>query len=356
MRERRRFGLGACAVAILATLAPATANAAYAPRFEVALDPTTAEAAPSITGSVTQANGEDATKVLTLTAPAGFNPNLRSTLGSCSAANEASWTCPEDSRMGEASATAGGVALSGPVHVSTEGGTIRVLVFLQGLGGLLKVKLVGDVVFRQGGGFDTVFDDLPSTQTEYVQLRLEGGGRSLIQNPGRCGTYSFQARMESQQGAVVEASVPIAIGGCRSGGGAGGDGDDEGNGGGGGDDRRGSGDSGADRGDPGGPVISRAGLRPRRLRAGGKAVLSWILSERTARTRIVVERQSGSRWKRAGTLNGPGAQGRNTLRFAGKLGRRALRPGRYRFALQAANAAGLNSAVELVPFTLLARR
>ena len=326
--------------------APAAAQAAYAPHMELTLDPATPLAAPAITSTITQASGETATRKFTLSTPAEFGPNPATNLTSCSTADEQARSCPESSRLGSASAESNGVALSGPVNLSTETGGIRMLVFLSGLNGLVQQKLVGQVALRQGGGFDTVFDNLPDMQVQRITLSLLGGDRSLIQNPRACGTYTATAAWDSQQGEHVGQELPIAIAGCSggTGGGAGGDGDDAGNGGG-----------SAEAGDPGAPVISRVSA-PRRIRIGRMVTLRWRVSEATSRTRIAVERRVGRRWRRAGTLRGRGAAGTNRLRFDGRVGRRALRPGRYRFALSTTSRDGLRSAVVYVGFVLQRRR
>lgn len=358
MRSAGKISL-ALAAAVLA--APAGAQAAYAPQLELTLDPATPLAAPAITGTVTQASGETATKKFTLSTPTEFRPNLTVNVASCSTADEQAWTCPEASRIGNASADANGVALSGPVHLSTEGGTMRMLVFLSGLSGVVKQELVGSLVVRADGGFDTVFDNLPNMQVQRITLALLGGDRSLVQNPRRCGTYTARADWESQQAEHASAEVPLTISGCAAGGG-GADSPGSGGGGGGagstgdGDDPGNDGGGRTDRGDPGGPVVSAVSFAPRRLRAGRRAILRWRLSEATAGTRIEVERRVGRRWRRAGRLKGRGARGANRLTFAGRIGRRRLRPGRYRFALSTRSRAGLDSGVAYASFTLQARR
>ena len=98
--------------------------------------------------------------------------------------------------------------------------------------------------------------------------------------------------------------------------------------------------------------------RARRARAG--TTLRFTLSE-PAEVKIVVERRLAGRrvgrrcrpatrrlrnrracvrWKRAGALTRNLAAGRASVPFSGRIGRRALRAGRYRFAITAKDAAG----------------
>ena len=56
----------------------------------------------------------------------------------------------------------------------------------------------------------------------------------------------------------------------------------------------------------------------------------------------------------AGTLKRAAHAGRNRIAFRGRIGRRALKPGRYVAIAQATDSAGQRSAKRRVRFTLLA--
>ena len=82
----------------------------------------------------------------------------------------------------------------------------------------------------------------------------------------------------------------------------------------------------------------------KRIRRGTK--IRYSLSE-TARTTIVFKRKSKAgrrkRFKRVGALTRRGKEGRNVVPFSGRIGRRALAPGRYRLVVTAADASGNTS-------------
>lgn len=308
--------LAPLALLVLALLAPAAAEAAYAPRLAVTLDPAERLATPAITTRITQAPGESATRSVRLTFPDGFGVNAPS-VGSCSAQAEAQRACPADSKIGDAEATASGVRVSGPIHISSEGGVLRILVFLDGLGGLIQQKLVGRVEFPDGR-IATVFDGLPNLATTDVTLRFLGGEKALVANPRTCGDKVFSAAFTSHAGEQATSEATVTITGC------------------------------VER-----PRISSVSVRPARVRAGGRVTVRWRLSQATKGTRLILERRAGRRWRRVTSLVASGREGlnRRTLR----LSRRA-RAGRYRVSLRATNSEGLPSRVVRKGFTVVARR
>jgi hypothetical protein len=72
-------------------------------------------------------------------------------------------------------------------------------------------------------------------------------------------------------------------------------------------------------------------------------------------TRKLRARKRCVRWLRKGTLTRAGKQGRNSHRFSGRIGRRALRPGRYRASLTATDKAGNRSRAKRVRFRIVRR-
>src|SRR3954467_2815380 len=115
----------ATAGAALALAAPA--QAAYAPKVSLKLEPTTPAAVPQITSVITQASGETASKTVVVTFPRGFQPNFGGTATKCppESANADPPSCPDSSQLGTAEATAsvvgfpqqltGGVYFGGPI-------------------------------------------------------------------------------------------------------------------------------------------------------------------------------------------------------------------------------------------------
>ncbi len=80
----------------------------------------------------------------------------------------------------------------------------------------------------------------------------------------------------------------------------------------------------------------------------------YRLSE-AARVTVRIQRaRPGRRYIRVGTLRRSGAKGANSIRFTGKIGRRALRPGRYRAVISATDAAGNRSPRSRTAFRIAA--
>src|SRR3954471_1508856 len=118
----------ATAGAALALAAPA--QAAFAPKLQLSLDPTTPAAVPQSTSVITQAAGETASKTVIVTFPKGFEPNFGGTAAKCPPDQENADPphCPPESQLGTAEATAsvlglpqqlaGNVYFGGPVTAS----------------------------------------------------------------------------------------------------------------------------------------------------------------------------------------------------------------------------------------------
>ena len=272
---------------------------------------------PAITSTITQASGEPATRSVRLVLPAGYESNLGVQVGSCTPQQESAEACPEASRIGTAEATAGSIPLSGPIAFSSENGQLRILVFLQGLGGLVKQKLVGTVEATEDGRLKTVFDNLPNQHVSSIVLRFRGGERGLVRNPRSCGRVTFRGAFTSHGGDEAIAEAPVEITGC-----------------------------------PSKPAITGAALRPARVRLGRGFAVHWTLSEVTSGTRVIVERRARRGWWRVASLVGSGRAGANRMAIRG----RGLHPGAYRLSLRATNAAGVASDPRRLPFRVLPRR
>jgi hypothetical protein len=101
------------------------------------------------------------------------------------------------------------------------------------------------------------------------------------------------------------------------------------------------------------PVIAGARLSAARLRAGRRATLSFRLSEPAAVTVTVMHRK-GRRYKAlAPTMPLGASAGTVSRRFDGKLGSRALKPGRYKLAIAAVDPAGNAARQVAVPFRMV---
>jgi len=297
------------AITALVALAATPAQAAYAPKLSVSLSPTTPRATPAITSVITQAAGETASKTVRVSFPAGFGiPSTPPAIGVCSAAQEQARSCPPDSQIGTADATAtvlllpvsltGGVYYGGPV-----GTRIKLIVFLDNASLNQHQTIEGFVEIRPSDhGFDTVFDNLPNVTTTLFRLALAGGTKSLVSNPPSCGDYAFTAAFTSQSGEQATSTAPVKIAPCT----------------------------------PTAPSLTRISLRPARPRAGRGTTLTFRLDSAVP-VHVTVSPAGGGR--RVADVRFTGRAGTNRVRH---LARRA-RPGRYRVTVAARAANGLTS-------------
>ena len=91
---------------------------------------------------------------------------------------------------------------------------------------------------------------------------------------------------------------------------------------------------------------------PRAAQAARGTTLRYKLSE-SARVALKIQRKRGTRYRTVGTLRRNGVSGPNRIRFTGRIGRRALRAGRYRAVIMATDAAGNRSAPRRTSFQVL---
>lgn len=124
----------------------------------------------------------------------------------------------------------------------------------------------------------------------------------------------------------------------------------------------GGGDGGGDGGQAGGggqggtkPVISALKLSRKRF-AVGKGTVLRLASSEAARLTLTIERLAPHRKpRRVGKLSLAVKAGANRVAFKGRLGRRSLKPGRYRMTVSARSGAGAESAPARLPFAILPR-
>ena len=203
------------ATAIAASLALAgSASAAFAPQFQVSLDPPTVNKPTSVTTIVTQKSDETPGKKVEVGFPKGFATAVSPQLKTCSDAQAAASSCPADSRVGTAEARIVLGTLSGNVYVGPfVNGLLPIHVFLKG--GVLPEQHIVGTVGIVDGRFLSVFDNLPKDFTvTFFKLVFEGPPRALTQNPTDCGDYSFDTTFTSHNNEVVKRSAPVKIIGC----------------------------------------------------------------------------------------------------------------------------------------------
>jgi hypothetical protein len=193
----------------------------------------------------------------------------------------------------------------------------------------------------QPGGTAVTFEKGETKKTFKVEALADG-----VADPDETFKLEFGTTTgDAKRGGISEATVTIREPGAGGGGGSGG----------------GPTGGGGEEPPPDviAPVITGPTVAPKRFRVSPRGTatvarlrrgsrIRYSLSEAAAVTlrfqRAATIRRTGRRrWVAAGTLRRAGIAGVNRVRFSGRIGRRALRAGRYRLILRATDAAG-NSA------------
>jgi hypothetical protein len=94
-------------------------------------------------------------------------------------------------------------------------------------------------------------------------------------------------------------------------------------------------------------AVGRASTAIAALARGTK--LRYSLSE-AAKVTVTIKRVRG---RTAGKLMRGGVKGANAIKFSGRIGKRALKPGRYQAVITAVDAAGNRSAAKRVNFRVV---
>ena len=301
--------LAAPALAALALALPGAAHAAYDPQFSIAVDPATPSSPTAVTGTLTQASGESATKSQRVLYPASFGFNPAFDVERCPATADEATSCPESSTIGTATVqTVSFGEFSGSVHLTKD---FQLVVFLRGFAGLAPAqKVKGYFVLHPDGGVETVMEDLPNVQATQGRIALMGGSKSIVLTPRTCGTHTVSAVFTSHQDERVERTVPIAIGGC---------------------DTR--------------PRFVIASASPTRVRLRSpRTVLSWRLRDAGSATVVSIRRLTRSgrfeRRRELLSLRAGASEGANRVTVDLRRGGKALPPGAYVAHLTALSAQG----------------
>ena len=220
-----RASLALLATSLLAAgTGVATAQAAYAPKLAVTVDPPSPSSASRVTSVITQAPSETANKKVVVSLPAGYGiPPTLQALPVCSPAQESARACPPESRVGSASAVAAVLGLSVPLSGQVFwGGLIpntrnfKLIVFLDNDQVNQHLSLEGVISIRSSdAGFDTTFDNLPNTTTSKFTLVFDGGDKAIVLTGDTCGPGVFKATFTGQGGESAESSAPVTLSGCR---------------------------------------------------------------------------------------------------------------------------------------------
>jgi hypothetical protein len=263
MTRPARITLLAAALVAL-TVAPTTAQAAYAPKIAVTINPTNKpDSFIALTSVVSQASDEEPTKSARVHFPPGVSISIDQ-LGrteSCSPAQRDAQSCPAGSRLGTATADTDVGTLTGGVFL---GQASTIFIFLKNPTLALLGKEPGPITahteFRADGGTDTVLDNLPTdiTATRF-ELALDGPPRSILKSPEVCGLYKFSGDFVSKSGVKASSSTSVTFTNCP----------------------------------PPAPALSKVKLSRRSVRVGTNVAISYVLS-RAAQVEVTV-RRSGKR-------------------------------------------------------------
>ena len=296
MTARRIAGL----VALLVAAPAGAAHAAYAPQLDVRLDPSTPDAQAAVTITLRQQPGETASRTQVLRYPRDLRFNPAFSVAGCRPAEEEAQACPASSRIGAASAETEFGPVSGDVYLTED---FRTVIFVRGFAGLVQSKISGEMRVAADGTIETVLDNLPPVRSTFAQVRLEGGSRSLVLAPRRCGAYRVQGTFTSHEGEVATADASFAVSDCDS-----------------------------------DPRIDALSAR----RRGRSIAVAWR-GTADGRVQAVLERRTRKRpyerWRRVATAAAASRKGRNKLRLGAPPGTR-LRPGLYRVTVRIASLRG----------------
>ncbi len=195
----------------------------YAPAFTATSDTNVSGAAPALTTTITQGPDEATTKKVQVDFPKGMGVNIASTLTPCSADALTTQSCPAESRMGSVVAEsrllpADGGPMVGDVYLTgNQGDKITLSMFLNTASKFLNSDLRIDgtaSVNATEGTISAIFDDLPKVPMSSFTLSLDGGNKSLLKNPRKCGTHFTTTTLTSHSGKTQKVSTPMDVTGC----------------------------------------------------------------------------------------------------------------------------------------------
>ena len=203
--------------------------------------------------------------------------------------------------------------------------------------------------YRLAAGSPLIDAGLPAPPGGLGAFDRDGLARSVDGNGDGAAAPDIGAFEYQPAGAPGEPGGPGGPGGGGSGGG-------------------GPGGPSAPAGDLTAPVLSSLKLTRKRFRVG-RAATARVASARKpkrkrgtafrfrlsedAQVRIALSRRVHGKRRPAGSLRRAGHKGLNRIAFSGRVGKRALRPGRYRAAITATDAAGHRSKTRRVRFVVV---
>lgn len=281
-------------LAALGAAAATPASAAYAPRVELVVPAGGGPATPAaVSSTITQADGEDATRTVEAVLPGTFGFNAAFALRGCTVEEERRRACPETSRIGRIEADSPFGSAAGSLFLTED---FRLLGTVDAYGGLVRFDAVGLLEVLPGQAILLRFDGLPDLPVRRLHLAIEGGARTPLALPRDCGEHVIAVRLRSHGGEERRSEHRVTVGGCRA-------------------------------------VPFVEGVRPdrRRLAPGAAATVRWRVSGPVARTEVTLRRLTRGRWIDLGRRTVTGS----ALRLGPRWRGRALKPGRHRVVVVA---------------------
>ncbi|MGZ4201986.1 MAG: hypothetical protein ACXVRH_08005 [Thermoleophilaceae bacterium] len=209
--------LPAFLVALIALLACAPlAQAAFAPRVSLSVDPATPGARPAIEATVFETAGDTPPKRFTLAFPAGFALQHPSGVKACKPRQRRAARCRQDSEIGSLEAvTLTGARLRGTVNLARHGRQRQIIGVVKGrAAGLPNLSFVGYARMSPAGTAQVTLDGLPNVPLVSLTVRLTGGKRGLVSTPKGCGAQVVQGLLTSQLGELAVGLSAVQIAGC----------------------------------------------------------------------------------------------------------------------------------------------
>ena len=287
----------------------APAHAAFAPDLTVGVTPDTAATNPSVTAAIAQPATDSQIERFTLHLPPGFTAAGAPGAGSCAIAAVGTGTCPAASGIGSFGMWLSPTArVTGTIYKTGPSGfALRV----SSLGGVVGQVVAGTVIQRADGSLDMKLDQLPALPLTNLVFSFGGGPRSFIRTPDRCGSYAIDGKFTSRQSELAIDRTVMPITGCAV---------------------------------ASAVQVANVRLSNWRFKAGGsrfgyRTTIAWWASQAVDHTDVRIERRVDGAWRAVGVLVATGYAGDNRVRWDGRLGNRALKPGRYGIRIQPAGGA-----------------
>jgi hypothetical protein len=185
-------------VAVIALLTCASvAQASFAPRVSLSVDPATPAARPAIDATVFETVGDTPPKRFTLAFPAGFALQHPSGVKACKPRQRRANRCRQSSEIGSLEA----VTPTG-IHLKSRAAGVPALGF------------VGYARLSPSGNPQVTLDGLPNLPLISLTVRLTGGKRGLLSTPKGCGAQVVQGLLTSQLGEMAVGLSAVQIAGC----------------------------------------------------------------------------------------------------------------------------------------------